>query len=147
MKKGKPGAPIVSDEVTEICNTIIEKVDLKEVVFALSKKGAATAEEKRVVEDNKELKAAFITAKTTQIRTILQSYAPESKDTLLTELKSLNDVVDIFPEKANVEVLKMMFELGAALELHSLQIRVTTFFYFSILKNLKRIFKKNLEKF
>ena len=44
---------------------------MPEVVFALSKKGPKSPEEKKLADDNKALKDAFICAKATQIRKLV----------------------------------------------------------------------------
>ena len=70
LKEAKPGSPIVTEEVTQLCNSILNSVNVAEVVFALSKKGPKSPEEKKSADDNKALKDAFVCAKATQIRKI-----------------------------------------------------------------------------
>ena len=70
LKEAKPGSPIVTEEVTQLCNSILNSVNVAEVVFALSKKGPKSPEEKKSEDDNKDLKDAFVSAKATQLRKI-----------------------------------------------------------------------------
>ena len=70
LKEAKPGSPIVTEEVTQLCNSILKRVNVAEVVFALSKKGPKSPEEKKSEDDNKDLKDAFVSAKATQLRKI-----------------------------------------------------------------------------
>ena len=70
LKEAKPGSPIVTEEVIQLCDSILNSVNMAEVVFALSKKGPKSPEEKKSADDNKALKDAFVCAKATQIRKI-----------------------------------------------------------------------------
>ena len=64
MKKGKAGAAVVNEEINELCLSIINNINLKEVIYNLNKKGISNAEDKKTLEDNKELKSAFISGMT-----------------------------------------------------------------------------------
>ena len=65
LKEAKPGSPVVTEEITELCNSILNSVNVAEVVFALSKKGPKSPEEKKSEDDNKALKDATQIRKTT----------------------------------------------------------------------------------
>ena len=70
LKEAKPGLPVVTEEVSQLCNSILNSVNVAEVVFALSKTGPKSPEEKKLADDNKALKDPFICAKATQNRKI-----------------------------------------------------------------------------
>ena len=65
LKEAKPGLPVVTEEVSQLCNSILNNVNVAEVVFALSKKGPKSPEEKKSEDDNKALKDATQIRKTT----------------------------------------------------------------------------------
>ena len=71
LKEAKPGSPIITEETSQLSSSILSTVNMPEVVFALSKKGPKSPEEKKLADDNKALKDAFICAKATQIRKLV----------------------------------------------------------------------------
>ena len=103
--------------------SILDNVDLKEVVFALNKKNISSPEEKKVQDENKELKNAFIPAKTAQIRAMIKAN-PEQKSEILNELKTLSEVIDFMVEKSNTDVMRMTYEVATAMNLPGLQLKV-----------------------
>lgn len=106
-----------------LVKSILDNVDLKEVVFALNKKNISSPEEKKIQDDNKELKNAYITAKTAQIRAMIKAN-PEQKSEILNELKTLSEVIDFIVEKSNTDVMRMTYEVATAMNLPGLQLKV-----------------------
>ena len=108
-----------------LVKSILDNVDLKEVIFALNKKNISSPEEKKIQDDNKELKNAYITAKTAQIRAMIK-VNPEQKSEILNELKTLSEVIDFMVEKSNTDVMRMTYEVATAMNLPGLQLKVET---------------------
>ena len=100
-------------------------MDLKEVIFALNKKNISSPEEKKLKDDNEELKNAYITAKTAQIRAMIK-VNPEQKSEILNELKTLSEVIDFMVEKSNTDVIRLTYEVATAMNLPGLQLKVET---------------------
>ena len=111
------------EELDSLIKSILDNVDLKEVIFALNKKNISSPEEKKVQDDNKELKNAYITAKAAQIRAMIK-VNPEQKSEILNELKTLSEVIDFMTEKSNTDVMRMTYEVATAMNLPGLQLKV-----------------------
>ena len=108
-----------------LVKSILDNVDLKEVIFALNKKNISSPEEKKLKDDNEELKNAYITAKTAQIRAMIK-VNPEQKSEILNELKTLSEVIDFMVEKSNTDVIRLTYEVATAMNLPGLQLKVET---------------------
>ena len=111
------------EELDSLIKSILDNVDLKEVIFALNKKNISSPEEKKVQDDNKELKNAYITAKAAQIRAMIK-VNPEQKSEIFNELKTLSEVIDFMTEKSNTDVMRMTYEVATAMNLPGLQLKV-----------------------
>ena len=123
VKNAKAGNPVNGEELDSLVKSILNNVDLKEVIFALNKKNISSPEEKKTQDDNKELKNAYITAKTAQIRAMVKAN-PEQKSEILNELKTLSEVIDFIAEKSNTDVMRMTYEVATAMNLPGLQLKV-----------------------
>ena len=123
VKNAKAGNPVNGEELDSLVKSILDNVDLKEVIFALNKKNISSPEEKKVQDDNKELKNAYITAKAAQIRAMIK-VNPEQKSEILNELKTLSEVIDFMVEKSNTDVMRMTYEVATAMNLPGLQLKV-----------------------
>ena len=53
-----------------------------------------------------------------------ESKKTDNRDNLFKDLKELNEIVDLFDEKNNQDILQAMFEVTGHLGLHGAQIKV-----------------------
>jgi len=125
VKNAKAGNPVNGEELDGLVKSILDNVDLKEVIFTLNKKNISSPEEKKVQDDNKELKNAYITAKAAQIRAMIKAN-PEQKSEILNELTTISEVIDFIAEKSNTDVMRMTYEVATAMNLPGLQLKSIT---------------------